>query len=205
VTVFDQESVCAPPWYHPPTFSTRARPAGFAHGLCAEHLGSLACSKEELMKHAGIALLAIALLAPAAIPAGKDDVSAPVRQFIDGFNTGNVEAAFATYATGTITIVDEFAPHIWTGPNAAHEWSDAYNKHAQSTGVTDGKVTYRQPTRTEIEGDVAYVVMPAVYLYKEHGKPLREEGQITVVLNRQADAWKIRSWTWTGVRPHAVK
>ena len=65
---------------------------------------------------------------------------------------------------------------IWTGPDAAHQWADAYDKHAQATGVTDGRVTYRQPTRTEVEGDVAYVVMPTLYLYKEHGRELREEG-----------------------------
>ncbi|HTT32258.1 MAG TPA: nuclear transport factor 2 family protein [Methylomirabilota bacterium] len=157
------------------------------------------------MKQAIVALLAVVLCAPAAIPTGKDDVSAPVRQFIDGFNTGNVQSAFAAYATGTITIVDEFAPHIWTGPDAAHQWADAYDKHAQTTGVTDGVVTYGEPTRTEVEGDAAYLVMPTVYLYKEHGKPLREEGQMTAVLNREAGGWKIRSWTWTGVRPHAAK
>jgi ketosteroid isomerase-like protein len=154
------------------------------------------------MKQAAIALLAVVLCAPAAIPVSQDDVSAPVRQFIDGFNTGNVQSAFAAYATGAITIVDEFAPHLWTGPDAAHQWADAYDKHAQATGVTDGKVTYGEPTRTEVEGNVAYVVMPTVYLYKEHGKPLREEGQMTVVLNREAAGWKIRGWTWTGVKPH---
>ena len=148
---------------------------------------------------------AVVLCAPATIRASQDDVSVPVRQFIDGFNTGNVQAAFAAYATGVITIVDEFAPHIWTGPDAAHQWADAYDKHAQATGVTDGRVTYRQPTRTEVEGDVAYVVMPTLYLYKEHGRELREEGQMTVVLNHEANGWKIRSWTWTGVKPHQVK
>jgi len=80
-----------------------------------------------------------------------------------------------------------------------------YDKHAQATGVTDGMVTYGKPTRTEVDGDVAYVVMPTVYSYKEHGKPLREEGQMTVVLNREAGVWKIRSWTWTGAKPHAAK
>jgi len=150
-------------------------------------------------------LLALVLCAPAAIPAGRDDVAAPVRQFIDAFNAGNAEAAFATYASGAITIVDEFAPHLWTGPYAARQWADGYDKHAKATGVTDGTVTYGKPTRTEIEGDVAYLVMPTVYLYKENGKPLREEGQMTVVLNRQAGAWKIRAWTWTGVKPHAPK
>jgi ketosteroid isomerase-like protein len=157
------------------------------------------------MKQVLVVLLAVVLCAPATIRAGQEDVSAPVRQFIDGFNTGNVQAAFAAYANGVITIVDEFAPHIWTGPDAAHQWADAYDKHARATGVTDGRVTYRQPTRTEVEGDVAYVVMPTLYVYKEQGKDLREEGQMTVVLNHQANGWKIRSWTWTGVTPHQVK
>jgi ketosteroid isomerase-like protein len=157
------------------------------------------------MKQVLVVLLAVVLCAPATIRAGQEDVSAPVRQFIDGFNTGNVQAAFAAYANGVITIVDEFAPHIWTGSDAAHQWADAYDKHARATGVTDGRVTYRQPTRTEVEGDVAYVVMPTLYVYKEQGKDLREEGQMTVVLNHQANGWKIRSWTWTGVTPHQVK
>jgi len=157
------------------------------------------------IKQVIIALLALVLFLPSALAASGDDVSAPVRQFIDGFNTGNVQAAFAAYATGAITIVDEFAPHISTGPDAAHQWADAYDKHAQTTGVTDGKVTYGKPTRTEVDGDVAYVIMPTVYLYKEHGKPVQEEGQMTVVLNHEVGGWKIRSWTWTGVKPHSEK
>jgi hypothetical protein len=157
------------------------------------------------MKQAIVALLALVLCAPAVIPATGDDASAPVRQFIDGFNSGDVQSAFAAYSAGPITIIDEFAPHIWTGPNAAHEWADAYDKHAQVTGVTDGKVTYGKPTRTELTADVAYVVMPAVYIYKENGKPLKEEGQLTAVLHRESGAWKIRAWTWTGVRPHPAR
>ena len=157
------------------------------------------------MKQAIVVLLALVLCSPAVIPATGDDASAPVRQFIDGFNSGNVQSAFAAYSSGPVTIIDEFAPHIWTGPNAAHEWADAYDKHAQVTGVTDGKVTYGKPTRTELSADVAYVVMPTVYLYKENGKPLREEGQVTAVLHRESGTWKIRSWTWSGVKPHSAK
>ncbi len=157
------------------------------------------------MKHAIVAVLAVVLSAPAAIAATRDDPAAPIHQFIDGFNSGNIESAFAAYATGPITIVDEFAPHLWSGPNAAHDWAAAYDKHAQATGVTDGKVTYGKPTRVEEVADAAYVVMPTVYLYKEHGRPLKEEGQITVVLNRESGEWKIRGWTWTGVKPHPAR
>jgi hypothetical protein len=116
-----------------------------------------------------------------------------------------MKSAFAAYAAGNISIVDEFAPHQWIGPHAAQDWAAAYDKHAQATGVTDGKVTYGAPTRVEIEGNLAYVVMPTVYLYKEHGKPLVEEGQITVILHVEAGGWKMRGWTWAGVKPHAPR
>jgi hypothetical protein len=158
-----------------------------------------------MIKQIAIALLALVLCAPAMVPATGDDPAAPIRQFIDGFNSGDVQSAYATYASGQITIVDEFAPHIWTGPNAAHDWADAYDKHAKATGVTDGKVTYGKPTRIEQVADAAYVVIPTVYLYKENGKPTKEEGQMTAVLNRESGAWKIRAWTWSGVKPHSAR
>jgi hypothetical protein len=157
------------------------------------------------MKNAIVSLFAIALLSPAAIAATTQEVTKPIRQFIDGFNPGDVKSAFAAYAPGDITIVDEFAPHRWTGPHAPQEWAADYEKHAKATGVTDGKVDYGEPTRTEIEGAVAYVVVPTVYVFKEHSKALQEEGQMTFVLHSEDGAWKISGWTWTGVKPHVPK
>ena len=157
------------------------------------------------MKNTILALLASVALTPAAFAASQSDVMVPIRQFIDGFNSGDTKSAFAAYAPGVVLIIDEFAPHRWAGPTAAQEWAAAYDKHAQATGVSDGSVKYSAPTRTEIEGDVAYVIVPTVYLYKEHGRAMKEEGQITVVLHAQSGAWKISAWTWTGVKPHAAK
>lgn len=109
-------------------------------------------------------LLAAALFPPVALAATPTDVAAPIRQFIDAFNSGDTKAAFATYASDTISVVDEFAPHLWVGPHAPQNWAADYDKHAAATGVTDGKVTYGNPTRIEVEGPLAYVVMPTVYL-----------------------------------------
>ena len=148
-----------------------------------------------------LATIFFALVAFATTP----DVTAPIHQFIDGFNNGDVKSAFAAYATGEILIVDEFAPHRWVGPHAAQDWAADYDKHAKATGVTGGLVKYKAPTRTEIEGDVAYVVVPTVYSYKEHSKPMAEDGQMTFVLHLENGGWKISGWTWTGVKPHAAK
>ncbi|MGB7436324.1 MAG: hypothetical protein WBR26_07060 [Candidatus Acidiferrum sp.] len=156
------------------------------------------------MKKLIFALL-MSALAFATMAATAGDVTAPIHQFIDGFNTGDVKSAYAAYATGNIVIVDEFAPHLWFGADAPQEWAAAYEKHAATTGVTDGNVKYGAPTRTEIEDDVAYVILPALYSYKQHGKPLAEEGQMTFVLHAGAAGWKISGWTWTGVKPHATK
>jgi len=156
------------------------------------------------MKKMLFTLVGLVLCAPGA-RAAANDVVAPVLQFINAFNAGDTKAAFATYASGNILIVDEFAPHAWSGPHAAEDWAAAYDRHAQATGVTEGKVTYSAATRVEVEGDAAYVVMPTTYLYKEHGKPITEKGQITVVLNRQAGVWKIRGWTWSSEKPHPAR
>jgi hypothetical protein len=161
----------------------------------------------EIMTKILVALLALLLLTTTAMTAAPaaGDVMAPIRQLLAGFNNNDMKAANAAYATGDVTIVDEFAPHLWSGPHAAQEWADAYDKHAAATGVTDGIVKLGTPTRTEVELDSAYVIVPAVYNYKEHGVATTEEGQMTFVLRTESGVWKITGWTWTGVKPHPAK
>jgi ketosteroid isomerase-like protein len=158
------------------------------------------------MKKTVVAVIACMMFAANAFASPVADVLKPIHQFLDAFNKGDTATGFAAYATsGDILIIDEFAPHQWSGPNAAHAWADDYGKHAAATGVTDGIVKLGAPTRTEVEKDLAYVVMPATYNYKEKGSPMTEDGQMTFVLHHEAQGWKITGWTWTGQKPHAAK
>ena len=157
------------------------------------------------MKSVLFILLATVLLGTATIRAGAQDVTAPIHQFLDGLNAGDDKAANAAYATGDIIIVDEIAPHSWSGPNAPQQWTADLEKHDAMMGVSDGVVKYDAPTRIETEADVAYVIVPTVYLYKERGKPMAEEAQMTFVLRRQSGAWKISGWVWSGGKPHPAK
>jgi hypothetical protein len=165
----------------------------------------IAISKEHLIKKTILALLSLILVPASSFAATSAELAKPVHQFIDGFNSGDLKSAYAAFAPGVITIVDEFTPHRWSGPHAAEDWAADYEKHANATGVTEGKVTADDPTRIEVEGPLAYVIMPTVYFYREHGKPLQEEGQITVVLHHEPAGWKMQGWTWSGVKPHASK
>jgi hypothetical protein len=97
-------------------------------------------SRKDLLRKAILALLVSLPIVLSGTSAASSDVTAPIHQFIDGFNNGDTKSAFAAYSTGDITIVDEFAPHRWLGPHAPQDWAADYEKHAQATGVSDGVV-----------------------------------------------------------------
>ncbi len=153
-----------------------------------------------------IAVLAVGLLTAAPAFAQKVDpeVMVPITKFVNAFNKGDMAAAAAT-ATPEAYIIDEFPPHLWTGAKAMDAWATDYGKNASATGVTEGIVTISKPTRYVAEKDHAYVIVPAVYTYKEKDVPMIEKGQLTISLRHAADGWKITAWTWSGPNPTAVK
>lgn len=155
------------------------------------------------MKKQVLFMLAALLVCVPGVRAADDPVVAPVIQFIEAFNAGKVDVALAACAKGDTAIVDEFAPHLWMGPHAVQDWVADFDKNAKATGVSDAKVTYGEPFREEVSGDVAYIVMPTGYTYKANGKAMHEDGQMTVVVVKQDGVWKIRAWTWAGEKPEA--
>jgi len=149
--------------------------------------------------------LSLAIAFPALAAAPKDEPMLPVHQFLDGFNTGDTNTAYAAYAAGDVSIIDEFPPHFWLGPKAAQNWAAAYEKNAAAVGVSDGRVTYGKPTVVDVEGDAAYVTLPATYSYKSRGAPTSEPANMAFALQHTKAGWKIRGWAWTGTVPQAVK
>lgn len=153
----------------------------------------------------GVAVCALtAVTAAAQAPAG--DVAAPIRTFIDAFNKGDMAGAAATHAIGPdLVIIDEVPPFTWHGADGFKAWAAALDTESKKAGMTDQKVTISAPTRTELSGDTAYVVVPAVYTFTLKGAAMRESAQITCVLKKGASGWLIAGWTWTGPKPAAAK
>jgi hypothetical protein len=136
------------------------------------------------------------------------ELMAPIQKFIDSFNKGDTAGAAATHAAGPdLTITDEVPPYAWRGPKAFQTWSADLDSDAKKNGITDPMVTLSKPTRIERNGDRAYVVVPAVYTFKQRGAAMREAAQMTFVLKRGTGTpgWLIDAWTWTGPKPQAVK
>lgn len=138
--------------------------------------------------------------ASSALAASERDVNTPIDQFIDGFNSGNIKSAYAAFAEGPISIIDEFSPYVWLGPNAPQSWAADYAANAKISGVSNGFVKHGKPTRVEVQGTSAYVIIPAKYSYMLHGRPVTGSGQLTFALVAVSGDWKVKAWAWTGPR-----
>lgn len=142
------------------------------------------------------------MVAPAGAQAPDPQLVAPIQKFIDSFNKGDMAGAMATHAAGAdLAIIDEVPPFIWRGPKAFQAWSTALDAASKQGGITEQMVTIKAPTRTESTADSAYVIVPAVYTYKEKGVGMREAAQMTFTLKKGASGWLIHGWTWTGPKP----
>jgi hypothetical protein len=137
------------------------------------------------------------LAAISAAATDKTDVMATLKQFVDGFNKGDLKSAFATCAD-EVSIIDEFPPHEWHGANACSRWANDYDADSKKNGITDGSVTLGAPLHVDINADRAYVVVTANYKYKQKGKVTRETGSIlTVALQKSGGGWRIQGWAWS--------
>lgn len=145
------------------------------------------------------------LFASGTAVAADAQLMAPIHQFIDNFNKGDVKAAEAAHASAGVSIIDEVPPHQWQGPGAFKAWAAALDADAKKRGDTDQSVSLGEPTREEVNGDQAYVVVPATFAFKEKGAAMREDAQMTFALTKAAAGWKISGWTWTGPKPSAAK
>jgi ketosteroid isomerase-like protein len=152
----------------------------------------------------GLACLAAFSIASAATAADAQ-LEAPIHQFIDAFNKGDVKGAAATHMATGVSIIDEAPPHIWQGPKAVETWAADLAKDGKASGMSDEKVTPGAVTREVVSGQTAYVVIGATFTFKQKGVAMREPGQMTFAMKKSGAAWKIAGWTWTGPDPTPVK
>lgn len=141
-----------------------------------------------------------AILLGAAAHAGDLGVETTIATFGAAFNKGDVVAAKAMMVPAA-SIVDEVAPFGWGGPAAFDTWLSDLSKSEAAEGKTGGVVAISAPSRELIAGDRAYAVAPATYTFKQKGTLMRETAQITFVMAKTSDGWKIAGFTWTGPDP----
>jgi ketosteroid isomerase-like protein len=127
----------------------------------------------------------------------ESDVMAVVKAYLADINNGDVPN-FTKLCAPQVIILDDFPPHVWQGANACTEWLNALVAYDAKTGVTPEALTMGAPRRLSVNGDHAYVVLPAGYKYKLNGKPIDETDSVwTIALQKMADGWRVTGWAWS--------
>lgn len=155
------------------------------------------------------ALFAAGAPAHSATPQETSAVMAAVNQFIGGLNEGNLKGA-AAVCTDDAVVIDAVPPYVWRGPNACLAWTNALIDYNKDKSFTEGVLALGSPQHVMIQGDNAYVRVPASYSYILDGSvPINETGSVfTVGLRKAAKGWMINGWSWSdftkremGVKP----
>jgi ketosteroid isomerase-like protein len=146
--------------------------------------------------HRTLVALAIIGMTGTASASDQTDVVAVANQFLAGFNKGDTKAVLGTCAN-EVAIIDEFPPYVWHGATACQDWADDFAADAKKNGITEPIVTLSKPWHVDVEGDRAYLVIPANFNFKVKGKPQSEKGSVfTVTLRKWPTGWRITGWAW---------
>jgi hypothetical protein len=151
----------------------------------------------------GLAVLAGLSTASGAIAANAQ-LEAPIHQFIDSFNKGDLKGAAAAHLP-SVSIIDEVPPHVWTGPKAFATWAADLTQNDKAAGITNEAVMLGTVVREVVSGQTAYVVIGATYSFKQKGAAMREPAQMTFAMKKVGKDWKIAGWSWTGPDPVPAK
>lgn len=139
----------------------------------------------------------LAISPGSALASEKTEVTAAVRRYFDNLDKDKLETALAM-CDSTVTILDEFPPHLWSGATACADWWKAFNAYNEKEGITDENAVLGEPWTVDVAVDRAYFVAPATYEFKQQGKPVTEPHAVfTVALRRTGAGWRITAWTWS--------
>jgi hypothetical protein len=150
--------------------------------------------RKILMAGACLAALSIS----PAFASDQSDVLKRVQQTIDEANQNIDPATLAENFTPSVVLVDDLAPYVFSGApeQALAAWFKAYEADADRNGVSSFRMELLKPRDIEVTDGHAYIVLPAVYRFKQRNKPARIRGVITATLDKVNDQWLIATWSW---------
>ena len=118
-----------------------------------------------------------------------------IARFIAGGGDDNLEA----FASGDVTILENFAPHLFAGPAAVRHWAMEMRRHAASLSEMQHSFGPAQDFARGDDGRV-FFSLPTHWRGRSQGRPFEEDGGWAFLLEQQNGAWRVRSYAWAVTR-----
>src|SRR5215470_5861076 len=98
------------------------------------------------------------------------------------------------FADDGLVIVEDFAPYVFAGKDAAAQWDAGFRQHA--IPLKDLKFSFGPAHDFELTGDRAFFVLPTTWrgVYKD--KRFEEHGAWSFVLKNTSGQWRVLGYGW---------
>jgi hypothetical protein len=115
--------------------------------------------------------------------------------------TGDEALLDAAFAPGPVTILENFAPFLFQGADAAARWAKAMMEHA--SGLGELKHTFGPAFDFGVVGGEAYFSLPTTWHGVSRGQRFIETGGWSFLMARRPGGWGVRAYGWavTGLEP----
>ena len=112
---------------------------------------------------------------------------------------GHDAATWESSFTANSAIVDDFAPHFWSGKGAAAKYMKSWDEFVAQKKYSNFKCQFGDSTSFIQTGKNVYVVLPMTLSYKDgNNKAMNDDGPTTFVAVKSAEGkWLMKSMTFT--------
>ncbi|HEX4301482.1 MAG TPA: hypothetical protein VHZ78_01725 [Rhizomicrobium sp.] len=119
---------------------------------------------------------------------------APVHK-IARFIAGGGDENLSAFADRDVAILENFAPYLFTGPDAVTRWAAGMRAHAQT--LSDMQHSFGAAQDFARDGDIAYFSLPTHWRGASNGVAFAEDGGWAFVLIRKNGEWRVRNYGWS--------
>ena len=119
---------------------------------------------------------------------------APVRAVVRFMRTLDRAHLRGVFAGRAVTIVENFAPYVFSGAGAVRRWTDGCTEHARD--LRGLRATFGAPQEYQSDGRSAYFVLPTTWRGRSAGGAFVEHGAWSFVLRRSPSGWRVAAYAW---------
>ena len=118
---------------------------------------------------------------------------APV-ELIARFIAGGDDGCLRAFAARDVVILENFAPHLFTGASAVTQWAKQMRKHTKA--LSGLKHAFGAAQDVRVAAQHAYFALPTQWIGVANGRLFHEDGGWAFLLVKQRGAWRVRSYSW---------
>jgi hypothetical protein len=149
--------------------------------------------------HGVCGALLLCLLAAGAARAEEQPTAGmmePVRGLVTFMSSLRRGEQPTVFARRDLCIVENFAPFLFCGLQAAANWSAGFRAHAAADGLKNLAATFGEAHDFKQSRNRVYFSLPTTWTGLTHGKHFEEHGAWSFVLQQEDAVWRIVGYGW---------